>query len=1133
MTATLRNIHLQIVIDVKNLPALRTLSSSLQSVQGSTQGATRAFQGQTNNALHPLAAAYRDLTDNLTRTEKAMDAVWRAASHYEQVGRRLIDVARQIVDLGMNIVSTYADYDYWLRRAGVALNTNVVWQQRLDDAIQGTAKAVGLFSPEEAAEAYNIWGAATGVVVDNQKTLAAVTATVEKIMIATAGAGGTLETNLKGVSGILGIFNLGIEDAGRVTEVLALMTERTQADFGDLISAFTYIGPQARSMGIEFDDVAQMLGVLADAGQRGSRAGRGLSMMIEGLLAPTDAITAKLSELTLRTKGVGKTWEEIAFPNDKFAGLDSIVRDLSKTYMGMTDSEKAWFNARAASNNAIRALLPLVNSTIDLWNRDADAMARGQVAVDKQKYSLENAGAFFENMKVQMLGSIKAIVGSFKNSFFPILQMVALKIMELAQPVMNVILVALDKLTEYLKDNPAFVDFIVKMAAMTAGVFAVGGAMFLILGNVLGLATAFVMFVSTVLPLIGMFSLLASIVGRFGKSVADNAFGIRDAFVHAGEAIRDLIGKLADSFGRFFDSVQPLVNVLEDLVDSGIKVLAEFIESLADAIDRLTPEQVDTIRDIVLAIAGFLALRVGLGLLGSVLLGLVTTLGGLFGIARGSSSILLLLTRLLNLTKAVAAISLIKTAIVGLTTALKGGVLVGAIRAIGLAITASLIPALIALATNPVVLAIVAIIAAIALAVAAYQTNFMGFKDFVDGVVAWISENVIPPLMGFIEAVAGFVSGVIEGIIGAVTWVVEAVEGVIDFFSNLPENIAAIWTSIVEGIQSFIDSVLTFIGDFLADLGENWAYYLGFILGFVVGWWINLWKFIITTIINIVTGVIGWIAKLPGMILDWLVVLWNLLAGWFGDLIEAVVGWVTDLVTGIVDWFLKLPGRVLDALVGLWNTISTWFITNVPKIIQFVADMIPKIVQFFIDLPGKIIDAVIGLPGLLRDFIVDIVPKIWQNLLNVGKDFVRGIWGGIISLKNWIIDKIMDFAGGFIDGIKAALGIASPSKVMAAVGVNVVQGLARGLLSADDARRAMATITSQLTDMAIAGTSDIALSPGAFSSSTTSSATRVIELKVTVESPDGSVSDVDLSSLKDLITGSDMVRALEHMSTVA
>jgi hypothetical protein len=94
----------------------------------------------------------------------------------------------------------------------------------------------------------------------------------------------------------------------------------------------------------------------------------------------------------------------------------------------------------------------------------------------------------------------------------------------------------------------------------------------------------------------------------------------------------------------------------------------------------------------------------------------------------------------------------------------------------------------------------------------------------------------------------------------------------------------------------------------------------------------------------------------------------------------------------------------------------------------------------------------------------------------------------------------------------------------------MVEGVAMGIKGSTAAMDALTNMTNSLTSMAAQASTDIGLAGTTrMTSSSTSDATKSIELNVNVESADGSVSQIELNTLADLITGSSMVRALERM----
>lgn len=63
----------------------------------------------------------------------------------------------------------------------------------------------------------------------------------------------------------------------------------------------------------------------------------------------------------------------------------------------------------------------------------------------------------------------------------------------------------------------------------------------------------------------------------------------------------------------------------------------------------------------------------------------------------------------------------------------------------------------------------------------------------------------------------------------------------------------------------------------------------------------------------------------------------------------------------------------------------------------------------------------------------------------VGKNLVSGIWEGIKNAKDWLLNKIKEWCGNILNGIKSFFGIHSPSKVFKdEIGTNLALGLGEG-----------------------------------------------------------------------------------------
>jgi len=96
---------------------------------------------------------------------------------------------------------------------------------------------------------------------------------------------------------------------------------------------------------------------------------------------------------------------------------------------------------------------------------------------------------------------------------------------------------------------------------------------------------------------------------------------------------------------------------------------------------------------------------------------------------------------------------------------------------------------------------------------------------------------------------------------------------------------------------------------------------------------------------------------------------------------------------------------------------------------------------------------------------------------DIGKGIVEGVWQGIKSMESWFRSQVNTFFKGIVDSVKASLGIQSPSKVFAGIGMNMAQGLGLGFgAEMDKVARDMQNVIP--TDINMTGSASIQPSGG-------------------------------------------------------
>jgi len=200
--------------------------------------------------------------------------------------------------------------------------------------------------------------------------------------------------------------------------------------------------------------------------------------------------------------------------------------------------------------------------------------------------------------------------------------------------------------------------------------------------------------------------------------------------------------------------------------------------------------------------------------------------------------------------------------------------------------------------------------------------------------------------------------------------------------------------------------------------------------------------------------------------------------------LQAIIMGAVQLLIAIIQ---AIP-IIIPALVGaipviIKNILAT--LTNPAFIRQMIdagVQLLKATISGIVSMVGSVISAsweiIKAIAGVLKP----------SNLLNIGKDVVKGLWDGIQDMGGWLKDKIIGFVKDKIPGpIKSALGIHSPSRVAAMLGKEVPRGLAQGIEStsglvakaADNmANQAIVGMTSPAVDAAVAFSGGAGVYPG-------------------------------------------------------
>lgn len=213
---------------------------------------------------------------------------------------------------------------------------------------------------------------------------------------------------------------------------------------------------------------------------------------------------------------------------------------------------------------------------------------------------------------------------------------------------------------------------------------------------------------------------------------------------------------------------------------------------------------------------------------------------------------------------------------------------------------------------------------------------------------------------------------------------------------------------------------------------------------------------------------IGIANALPGLIEKINIMLPSLIEQVLPSLIQAVVTLVNGLIKALPSLIKTLLPPLLDGIIAITKEI----IIMLPEIITMIADILPDLMPQIVDAIMMItimlienlplfVEAGLRLIGGLIEGILKSIPNLLSkvneagnkllkafkdiSLIDVGKNLLKGLWNGLSSMKDWVVEKVKGIGKSILSGLKGILGIKSPSKEFAIIGRYSILGYTEAL----------------------------------------------------------------------------------------
>ena len=832
------------------------------------------------------------------------------------------------------------------------------------DALNKKAQEMGAktkFSATESAEAFTYMAMAGWKTED-------MLSGIDGIMSLAAADGLDLATTSDIVTDALTAFGLSASDSGHFADVLAKASSNANTNVSMLGESFKYAAPVAGALGYSAEDTAIALGLMANAGIKGSQGGTALRGSLTRLIKPTDDAAALMEQYGLSMTNA----------DGSMKSLGEVMNMLRDKLGGLTEAEQAQVAAQIFGQEAMSGMLAIINASDSDYAKLADAI-----------YDADGAA---QQMADTMLDNLSGQLTLLKSA----LEGLAIQFGEILMPYIKQFVTWLQNLTQKLQElTPEQKEQIVKWAAIAAAI----GPVLMVLGK--------------------LTSSVGSIITTFGKipgalAKAKSAFTAVSAAIGGISApvvaVVAVIGVLIAAFANLWKTNEEFRNKMTAIWD-GIKSKFEsFAQGIVDRLNALGFD-FENFGEVVKAIwDGFCSLLAPIFegvfnqvsvILGSVLDALTGIFDVFIGIFTGNWD-----QAWQGVKEIFGAVwDLIKGTFESWTMAFKGI----ADTVLGWFGTTwdetwTNIKQFFVDTWNGITTFFSNVINAIKTAVSNFITTIINFfaqlptniANFITNaynlVVTWVSNMVAKAReMGqnFLNAVVSFFTNLpykVGYFIGntltnIVIWVGNMVAKAREMGTNFLNNVVSFFTQLPGKVLQFITSAFNNV--------QTWATNM-----------VNKAREMGTNFIN---NVVSFFTQLPGKVLQFITSAFNNVQTWATNMANKAREMGTNFINNVVSFMQQLPGKIKQYLDSAIINLATW-----------VTQMGQK---------GK--EAVQS----LIDNVMSAASGIASKVMSIGTDIVTGVWNGIKNAAGWFTNQVKSFFSGIVDGVKDSLGIGSPSKV--------------------------------------------------------------------------------------------------------
>lgn len=459
------------------------------------------------------------------------------------VGKKFMPVTLGVVGLGTAAVKTAADFDSAMSKVAAVSGATGSDLEALRDKAREMGEKTK-FSASEAAEAMNYMAMAGWKTED-------MLSGIEGVMNLAAASGEDLATTSDIVTDALTAFGLTAADSGHFADILAAASSNANTNVSMMGETFKYCAPIAGALGFSAEDTAEAIGLMANAGIKGSQAGTALRTIMNNLSGDVKICGSSIGEVTIATTNADGSMRD----------LSDILADCRTAFSGLSESEKAAAAESLVGKNAMSGFLALMNA--------------GEADINKLSSAIDNcdgsAASMAETMNDNLAGQLQILKSQLEE--------LAISFGDLLMPAIRTIVGWIQKFVDWLNSmDEGTKKVIVTVALVVAAI----GPVLIIVGKVISAVGT----IMTLVPkLAGVINAAKGVFAAFNAVCAANPYVLIIAAIVALVAAFIYLWNNCEEFRQFWidlwESIKEIAIAVWEALKAFFKAAWEAIKTTA------------------------------------------------------------------------------------------------------------------------------------------------------------------------------------------------------------------------------------------------------------------------------------------------------------------------------------------------------------------------------------------------------------------------------------------------------------------------------------------------------------------------------------------------------------------------